>query len=204
MIRSDRIIVANVGDSRAVLSRAGAAIDLSTEHRVYGRGPVVDSETARVLSAGGWVDDGRVCGILAVSRAFGDADFKGAGLPRMLSRGVEDGHFTAEVAANAQFTADPVTSEPDVLEMAVVPGEDELVIVASDGLWDVMSSGEVCTLARNDLRRGKTPTEVAQRLTTLALRRHTVDNVAVVVVDLAGAAAWAAAAPPKAKLFGLF
>jgi hypothetical protein len=31
---------------------------------------------ARVESTGAWVVDGRVCGVLAVSRAFGDPEFK--------------------------------------------------------------------------------------------------------------------------------
>jgi serine/threonine protein phosphatase PrpC len=33
LLRRDKIIVANVGDSRAVLSRGGQAVDMSTEHR---------------------------------------------------------------------------------------------------------------------------------------------------------------------------
>ena len=33
LVRKDKIVVANVGDSRAVLSRHGRALDLSTEHR---------------------------------------------------------------------------------------------------------------------------------------------------------------------------
>ena len=33
LIRRDKIVVANVGDSRAVLSRRGQPVDLSTEHR---------------------------------------------------------------------------------------------------------------------------------------------------------------------------
>jgi Protein phosphatase 2C len=56
---------------------------------VFGKGPSVELETARVLAAGGWVADGRVCDVLAVSRAFGDWEFKGEGLPVMLGRGLE-------------------------------------------------------------------------------------------------------------------
>lgn len=33
-------------------------------------------EIERVEAAGGWIVDGRVCNILAVSRAFGDPEFK--------------------------------------------------------------------------------------------------------------------------------
>lgn len=206
LVRPDRVIVANVGDSRAVLSRAGAAVDLSTEHRVYGRGPAVASETARVQAAGGWVDDGRVCGVLAVSRAFGDADFKGEGLAALLARGVEEEMWTKEFAAGAHFSADPVVAKPDVLELPLKAGQDEFIVVATDGLWDVLSSQEAVDLARADLRRGRHPSEVAARLAGVAVKRYTADNAAVVVVDLLGEQAWAAAAAakPKAKIFGLF
>jgi len=37
LVRKDKIIVANVGDSRLVLCRNGQPIDLTTEHRVYGK-----------------------------------------------------------------------------------------------------------------------------------------------------------------------
>jgi serine/threonine protein phosphatase PrpC len=63
-----QVVVANVGDSRAVLCRGGRAVDLSGEHRVWGKTPEVQAEIARIESVGGWVDDGRVCGVLAVSR----------------------------------------------------------------------------------------------------------------------------------------
>ncbi len=62
--------------------------------RVYGKGPTVESETERVESVGGWVGDGRVCDVLAVSRAFGDREFKGSGLQMMLEKGVEYATFT--------------------------------------------------------------------------------------------------------------
>lgn len=205
LVRSDRIIVANVGDSRAVLSRSGTALDLSTEHRVYGRGDAIASEVERVESVGGWVEDGRVCGILAVSRAFGDSDFKSSGLKRMLSKGVEDGFWTEEFASTAEFTGDPVISEPDVFELATSEDADEFLIVATDGLWDVISSQEVIELARNQFRKGKAPPEVAERLASIAVRRHTADNVAVVVIDLLGEQKWDSLGKQEGgKLFGLF
>lgn len=37
LVRKDKVIVANVGDSRLVLCRNGQPIDLTTEHRVYGK-----------------------------------------------------------------------------------------------------------------------------------------------------------------------
>lgn len=57
--------------------------------RLYGPSVTVGSEQERVEEAGGWIADGRVCDILAVSRAFGDREFKGDGLPVMLQKGVE-------------------------------------------------------------------------------------------------------------------
>jgi protein phosphatase 2C len=34
-------------------------------------------------------------------------------------------------------------------------GDDELLIMASDGLWDVMSNQEACTLAKKCLTRAR-------------------------------------------------
>lgn len=61
------LTVANCGDSRAVLCRAGRPLELTTSHR-----PSVPSERTRIESAGGFVSCGRINGVLNVSRAFGD------------------------------------------------------------------------------------------------------------------------------------
>ncbi len=64
-------------------------MELTAEHRVYGRSGAVKTEIARIEAGGGWVRDGRVCDILGVSRTFGDRDFKGEGLQRLLQHGVK-------------------------------------------------------------------------------------------------------------------
>lgn len=60
------LTVANCGDARAVMSRAGRPFRLTTDHRP------VNTERRRVETSGGFVSCGRVNGILNVSRAFGD------------------------------------------------------------------------------------------------------------------------------------
>ncbi|VDN42162.1 unnamed protein product [Dibothriocephalus latus] len=66
------LYVANAGDSRAVLCRARAAVDLSTDHK-----PEDAEEKARIVAAGGTVTaDGRVNDGLNLSRALGDHTYK--------------------------------------------------------------------------------------------------------------------------------
>ncbi|RWR78610.1 putative protein phosphatase 2C 11 [Cinnamomum micranthum f. kanehirae] len=70
VLLGDRLLVANVGDSRVVACRAGSAIPLSIDHK-----PDRSDERQRIERAGGfiiWAGTWRVGGVLAVSRAFGD------------------------------------------------------------------------------------------------------------------------------------
>jgi len=71
LIIGDRIICANVGDSRAILSRKRTPICLSKDHK-----PTDPAERERINNAGGKVEADRVNGILATSRSFGDFKFK--------------------------------------------------------------------------------------------------------------------------------
>ncbi|KAK9070984.1 hypothetical protein SSX86_009552 [Deinandra increscens subsp. villosa] len=66
----NRLLVANVGDSRAVVCKNGKAVAVSRDHK-----PDRSDERKRIQDAGGfvmWAGTWRVGGILAVSRAFGD------------------------------------------------------------------------------------------------------------------------------------
>lgn len=73
--------------------------------------------------------DGRVCNILAVSRAFGDWEFKGVGLVKLLSAGVERGFWPQEYADKQNFTADPVIVTPSTAsaQLTEVRGEAGLL-----------------------------------------------------------------------------
>ncbi|KAJ6691826.1 PROTEIN PHOSPHATASE 2C 37 [Salix purpurea] len=187
VVTPDKIIVANCGDSRAILCRNGKPLPLSSDHK-----PDRPDELKRIQNAGGRViywDGPRILGVLAMSRAIGD-----------------------------NYLKPYVSCEPEVTTMDRTV-EDDCLILASDGLWDVVSNETACGVARmclrakehspppcparmveNDEVSGITTTtttssgsgEVSDKacsdasmlLTKLALARHSTDNVSVVVVDL--------------------
>lgn len=101
------------------------------------RSAIAQAEIQRVLDCGGWVSrDGRVCDVLAVSRAFGDWEFKGKGLSTLLQAGVEEEWWDQEWADSVCFTADPVIATPTVTQTEIsAEAGDEFLVVASDGLW---------------------------------------------------------------------
>ncbi|CAM9932080.1 unnamed protein product, partial [Hapterophycus canaliculatus] len=72
LVIGSRLYMANVGDSRTVVCRGGKLWMASLDHK-----PSRADEQERVQRAGGFVAHRRVMGELAVSRAFGDSEFKG-------------------------------------------------------------------------------------------------------------------------------
>ncbi|GLJ10643.1 hypothetical protein SUGI_0132320 [Cryptomeria japonica] len=113
LIDGKKLVVANVGDSRAVLCQNGRAIQLSVDHE-----PGTSTERGSIEHRGGFVsnmpgDVPRVDGQLAVSRAFGDKNLKLH-----------------------------LRSDPDVKVVEINSGTTFLIL-ASDGLWKVMENQEV-------------------------------------------------------------
>ena len=153
---TSELVVANAGDCRVVLSRAGKAIDLSTDQR-----PNCSTETSRIESAGGFVEDGYVNGYLGVSRAFGN--------------------FHLEGLKGTETAPGPLTVAPEV-ERWRLTGEDEFLVIACDGLWDVFSSNNAVDFARRALRAHNDPARTARELCAEAGRRDSADNVSVIVV----------------------
>ena len=71
LVTRTEIICANSGDSRTVLSKGSRAKDMSEDHK-----PDNPGELARIKRSGGFVEEGRVNGMLALSRALGDFEYK--------------------------------------------------------------------------------------------------------------------------------
>lgn len=75
LVTKTEVYVANAGDTRCVIAANGQAKDLSHDHK-----PDVPEEKKRVEKAGGFVEEGRVNGIIAISRAVGDYEYKNLSL----------------------------------------------------------------------------------------------------------------------------
>lgn len=75
-----------------------------------------------------------------------------------------------------------ITSEPEIITRSIDASIDEYVVIASDGLWDVMDNEEV---ARFVLRHVNTDfINVAQKLCREAMMMGSGDNVTVLVIDI--------------------
>jgi protein phosphatase 2C family protein 2/3 len=160
LVTGDRLVIANAGDSRAVLCRGGRPLALSVDHK-----PGAAGEAARIAAAGGRVcPDGFLNASLGVARAIGD--YEGDGLKSLGA----DGRLVG-----------PLTAAPDVSTSQLTP-DDEFLVVACDGLWDVVSSARAVELARGALAAANDPAAAAAFLVRAALDLHASDNVTALVV----------------------
>jgi len=163
------IYTAHLGDSRAVMSRGGHASRLTsmTDHKATD--PL---EQKRVIEAGGRIVNERVNGMLAMTRALGDHLLKMPVLPN-----------------------DIVSNVPDITSTDL-SDQDNFVILACDGLWDVMNDQQAVELVRECMRelepmqhsleaQGRSIAEIfARMLVEEALARGSSDNISCVVIFL--------------------
>lgn len=139
-----RLLLCNLGDSRAVLckSQGGrlSAARLTDDHkpcradereRIEARGGVVDMQgVMRVFTPGAATFGGRhLHWGLAVSRAFGDLLLK------------EPQRYGC-----AGATGELVSAVPEIHTYDLHPTEDRFLILACDGIWDVMDDEEAVSV----------------------------------------------------------
>ena len=177
LVRGNQLTVFNIGDCRAVLCSSGTAVAMSTAHA-----PGRPDESDRITKAGGWITEEkelymgrlhrmdlsdpvvrdkaqqvnwvtihRVCGELAVSRSIGDPDYKG-----FTPGQVVDAAFLWPDGHSQIFHADLVIPVPEIVTSVLTPA-DEFMLLASDGLWDVLSESEVVARTRSVSHLAFTP-----------------------------------------------
>ncbi|XP_062502856.1 protein phosphatase 1B-like isoform X2 [Corticium candelabrum] len=156
LVTEDHIIFANCGDSRGLLCRRGEVVFSTEDHKPY-----LERERERIEKAGGCVVLQRVNGSLAVSRALGDIAYKRP----------QDKPAVEQI----------VSPEPDVVEMRREEG-DEFVVLACDGIWDVMDNNAVMEFVRRKLRVCSDLETIAGHLIDNCFHKGSRDNMSVVIV----------------------
>ena len=149
LIQGDRLYVANAGDSRCVLSRAGKAVPMSEDHK-----PDLPEENRRIREAGAVVIEGRVNGNINLSRSLGDLEYKN----------------NPSVSAERQA----VTALPDI-RVQQLTSDDKFIVLCCDGIWDILSSQECVTFVADKLTT-KGLKETAEDLCDRCLARSTMEN----------------------------
>ncbi|KAK4824970.1 hypothetical protein QYF61_021757 [Mycteria americana] len=161
MISPEHVYFINCGDSRAVLYRNGQVCFSTQDHK-----PCNPREKERIQNAGGSVMIQRVNGSLAVSRALGDYDYK-----------CVDGKGPTEQL---------VSPEPEVCEILRAE-EDEFIILACDGIWDVMSNEELCEFVKSRLEVSDDLEKVCNWVVDTCLHKGSRDNMSIVLVCFSNA-----------------
>ncbi|CAF0799821.1 unnamed protein product [Brachionus calyciflorus] len=162
ILKDRKIFCGNVGDSRAISSVRGRVQQLSFDHK-----PNNELESKRIIAAGGWVEFNRVNGNLALSRALGDFVFK-----RNEAKKAEE---------------QIVTAYPDV-EIKEITSDHEFIVLACDGIWDVLSNEDVLEFVRTRIAQKIPPETICEELMNRCLAPDCLmgglgcDNMTVVIV----------------------
>ncbi|GLD91560.1 hypothetical protein PINS_up000093 [Pythium insidiosum] len=160
------LYVTNLGDSRAVLCRDGKALALTRDHK-----PSLPDERHRILKAGGFVAE-----FHGVARVFSAA---GAGLS--IDRQAST-YLAVSRALGDRSLKSPtpcVSAEPEIKRVPVLD-DDLFIVLATDGVWDVMTNQEAVEIA---MKSFGDPAGGAAAIVREAYRRNSHDNITATVIE---------------------
>ncbi|KAG8343179.1 putative Protein phosphatase 2C [Trypanosoma vivax] len=151
--------VGNVGDSRVLVCVNGEARAMTEDHK-----PNNDEERRRIEDCGGRVEGNRVDGSLAVSRAFGDRDYK--------------------TNANGSQLQQKVIALPDVTHVDVTWDSKDFAVLCCDGVFEgQFTNEEVIEFIKEQLELSDDLGLIAGKVCEEAVARGSRDNVSCVIVQ---------------------
>jgi serine/threonine protein phosphatase PrpC len=139
LMTNNTLYVANAGDARCLLSRGRKAVQITTDHK-----PEMASEKKRIEAAGGFVnEEGRVLGVLNVSRAIGDLEFKDK----------------TKLNDKKQI----ISAYPDIFKREIKPS-DEFLVIGCDGVYEFFSNQELIEFVGKKLEKGIQVSKICSEL----------------------------------------
>ena len=197
LLTPNYIICANAGDCRAILCKRSLSLQPSSKEKVVrqskGRGisqksqfdviplsfdhkPDDPVEEKRIIQAGGSVLDGKVDGLLALSRGLGDFNFKHHDTVHGASEGsTGTGGITPE--------QQKVCSLPDITVVDRDETNDLFLVAGCDGIWDVTANEECADLISQIFVEGEANLGLlTEEMIDVCLEKGSTDNMSIAVV----------------------
>lgn len=187
-VLDDVVYSANLGDSKAVLCRRASSSSSSSSEKkgqlsfvslTKDHNPSNFEERKRIEKHGGSVRDGRVLGIVEVSRSIGDGRFKHCGLiatPDIFRTQLTENDLFILIACDGLWK---VFSVEGAASFIITVLEDESITTLKDDASETNFESKKTTSAR-DIRYE----EACNRLAVEAVKRGCTDNVTVMIVDI--------------------
>jgi protein phosphatase len=165
-----KLQVGNVGDSRVLVGRRGGVLEaMTTDHK-----PEQPAERRRIEECGGHVENNRVDGSLAVSRAFGDADYK-------------------RTAPLSDQLKQKVIALADLTHTEIQANTEEFILLCCDGVFEGdFSNAQIIEFAAQELAKTDDLATVCSLVCEEALHRGSKDNISCMIVKLNDGTAFAA------------
>merc|ERR1712241_510555 len=157
LISQKYLIIANCGDSRGVCCTSGKPVLVTQDHK-----PSNPPELERIQNAGGSVMIQRVNGSLAVSRALGDFEYKNV-----------EGKGPKEQL---------VSPEPEFYMKKRESDKDEFLVLACDGVWDVMTNEDICSFVAARMRVTDNLEQIANEVIDTCLHKGSRDNMSIIII----------------------
>lgn len=147
-----KIYYINIGDSQAMAIRFDSKDNLYADFKCSLHKVSNLNEEARIKKSGGSIINGRLAGNLLISRSLGDFDLREYGL-----------------------ISTPETKESELFK-------NKMLIIASDGIWDVIKREDVVKLLRANAKRGID--DLAKFIVKDAVDKGSLDNISIVIVNI--------------------
>eukprot|EP01126_Amoeba_proteus_P016852 TRINITY_DN1792_c0_g1_i15.p1 TRINITY_DN1792_c0_g1~~TRINITY_DN1792_c0_g1_i15.p1 ORF type:complete len:323 (-),score=60.32 TRINITY_DN1792_c0_g1_i15:1459-2427(-) len=152
IIMNRTLVVANTGDSRVIMCQGGVAKALSVDHK-----PNSQKERERIEKAGGHIINQRIEGRLAISRAFGDIEFK-TGQKKW------------------------VTCMPDVEIISITPDID-FIVLGCDGVYDELSNEDIVAFVSHRINLKLDLFDITKELAEEAIEMGSTDNISIIIIQ---------------------